>query len=125
MTNQHERETADRREDFSDTPIIPGPDNPDPDGLFIAEVQGRNKRLRQLIQFTHSSTKAAAIMLVAAIIALIVANTPAHGPSSSSGTRKSPSASGPSTARCRLRTSSTTSSWPCSSCSSASRSSTR
>lgn len=80
MTNQHERETADRREDFSDTPIIPGPDNPDPDGLFIAEVQGRNKRLRQLIQFTHSSTKAAAIMLVAAIIALIVANTPAHGP---------------------------------------------
>lgn len=80
MTNQHERETADAREDFSDTPIIPGPDNPDPDGLFIAEVQGRNKRLRQLIQFTHSSTKAAAIMLVAAIIALIVANTPAHGP---------------------------------------------
>lgn len=80
MTNQHERETADAREDFSDTPIIPGPDNPDLDGLFIAEVQGRNKRLRQLIQFTHSSTKAAAIMLVAAIIALIVANTPAHGP---------------------------------------------
>ena len=80
MTNQHERETVDRREDFSDTPIIPGPDNPDPDGLFIAEVQGRNKRLRQLIQFTHSSTKAAAIMLLAAIVALVVANTPAHGP---------------------------------------------
>ena len=78
MTNQHD--DTDAREDFSDTPIIPGPDNPDPDGLFIAEVQGRNKRLRQLIQFTHSSTKAAAIMLVAAIIALIVANTPAHGP---------------------------------------------
>ena len=85
MTNQHE--DTDAREDFSDTPIIPGPDNPDPDGLFIAEVQGRNKRLRQLIQFTHSSTKAAAIMLVAAIIA-----RPRTGPSSSSGTRKSSSA---------------------------------
>ena len=80
MTNQHGYDDADKHEDFSDTPIIPGPDNPDPDGLFIAEVQGRNKRLRQLIQFTHSSTKAAAIMLLAAIVALIVANTPAHGP---------------------------------------------
>lgn len=80
MSNQHGHDDADKHEDFSDTPIIPGPDNPDPDGLFIAEVQGRNKRLRQLIQFTHSSTKAAAIMLMAAIIALIVANTPAHGP---------------------------------------------
>lgn len=80
MTNQHGYDDADKHEDFSDTPIIPGPDNPDPDGLFIAEVQGRNKRLRQLIQFTHSSTKAAAIMLLAAIVALVVANTPAHGP---------------------------------------------
>ena len=80
MTNQHGHDGADKHEDFSDTPIIPGPDNPDPDGLFIAEVQGRNKRLRQLIQFTHSSTKAAAIMLLAAIVALGVANTPAHGP---------------------------------------------
>lgn len=80
MTNQHGHDDADKHEDFSDTPIIPGPDNPDPDGLFIAEVQGRNKRLRQLIQFTHSSTKAAAIMLLAAIVALVVANTPAHGP---------------------------------------------
>lgn len=79
MTNQHGHDDADKHEDFSDTPIIPGPDNPDPDGLFIAEVQGRNKRLRQLIQFTHSSTKAAAIMLLAAIVALVVANTPAHG----------------------------------------------
>ena len=80
MTNQHGYDDADKHEDFSDTPIIPGPDNPDPDGLFIAEGQGRNKRLRQLIQFTHSSTKAAAIMLLAAIVALVVANTPAHGP---------------------------------------------
>ena len=80
MTNQHGHDDADKHEDFSDTPIIPGPDNPDPDGLFIAEVQGRNKRLRQLIQFTHSSTKAAAIMLLAAIVALVVANTPVHGP---------------------------------------------
>ncbi len=80
MTNQQEHDGADKHEDFFSTPIIPGPDNPDPDGLFIDEVQGRNKRLRQLIQFTHSSTKAAAIMLLAAIVALIVANMPAHGP---------------------------------------------
>lgn len=80
MTNQHGHDDADKHEDFSDTPIIPSPDNPDPDGLFIAEVQGCNKRLRQLIQFTHSSAKAAAIMLLAAIVALVVANTPAHGP---------------------------------------------
>lgn len=38
MTNQHGHDDADKHEDFSDTPIIPGPDNPDPDGLFIAEV---------------------------------------------------------------------------------------
>lgn len=48
--------------------------------IFIAEVQGHQAAFNKLLQFTHSSTKAAAIMLVAAIIALIVANTPAYDP---------------------------------------------
>ncbi|HIW76767.1 MULTISPECIES: Na+/H+ antiporter NhaA [Gordonibacter] len=43
--------------------------------LFINEVQGHQARYRKLIQFTHSSTKAAGAMLVAAVVALIVANT--------------------------------------------------
>ena len=108
MTNQHGYDDADKHEDFSDTPIIPGPDNPDPDGLFIAEVQGRNKRLRQLIQFTHSSTKAAAIMLLAAIVALVVANTPARfsspRPSSRSWwPRRSPASSASCYCSCRPR----------------------
>ncbi|MBX9034913.1 Na+/H+ antiporter NhaA [Gordonibacter massiliensis (ex Traore et al. 2017)] len=46
--------------------------------LFINEVQGHQARYRKLIQFTHSSTKAAGAMLVAAVVALIVANTGAY-----------------------------------------------
>ncbi len=46
--------------------------------LFINEVQGHQKRYKKLIQFTHSSTKAAAVMLLAAVVALIIANTPAY-----------------------------------------------
>ncbi len=45
--------------------------------IFIQEVQGHNKRLKKIIDFTHSSTIAAGVMLVAAIVAIIVANTPA------------------------------------------------
>ncbi len=58
--------------------INPTPENPDPHGIYIDEVQKRNKRIRQVISFTHSSTKAAAVMLVAAIVALIIANSPAY-----------------------------------------------
>ena len=70
-------------DDVEDTPegpvlVQPTPDNPDPHGIFIDAVQRRNKRLRQIISFTHSSTKAAAVMLIAAIVALIVANTGAY-----------------------------------------------
>ena len=50
------------------------------DNLFIDEVQGHQKRYRRLINFTHSSTRAAFIMLLAAIAAVIVANTDAHAP---------------------------------------------
>lgn len=54
--------------------IQPTPEDPDPHGIFIDEVQNYNRRIRKIISFTHSSTKAAGVMLVAAIIALIVAN---------------------------------------------------
>ncbi len=60
--------------------IQPTPENPDPHGIFIDEVQKRNKRIRQILSFTHSSTRAAAVMLIAAIVALIIANTPAYEP---------------------------------------------
>ena len=40
--------------------------------LFINEVQRHQARYRKLIQFTHSSTKAAGAMLLAAVVALIV-----------------------------------------------------
>ena len=46
--------------------------------LFINEVQRHQARYRKLIQFTHSSTKAAGAMLLAAVVALIVANTGAY-----------------------------------------------
>lgn len=43
--------------------------------IFISEVQRHQARFKKLIQFTHSSTKAAGVMLLAAVVALIVANT--------------------------------------------------
>ncbi len=48
--------------------------------IYIKEVQGHQHRYQKLIQLTHSSTKAAGAMLLAAVVALIVANTAAHGP---------------------------------------------
>ncbi len=61
------------------SPTTPAtPSNPDPHGIYIDEVQGHNRRIRKLISFTHSSTRAAGIMLVAAIAALIIANTGIH-----------------------------------------------
>lgn len=54
--------------------------NPDPHHIFIDEVQGHQRRWLKVIQFTGSSTKAAAIMLLAAIVALIIANSPAFEP---------------------------------------------
>ena len=48
------------------------------DNIFIDEVQGHQKRYRKLIDFTHSSTRAAFVMLLAAVAALVVANNPAH-----------------------------------------------
>lgn len=58
--------------------ILPTPDNPDPHGIYIDEVQGHNRRYRKLLSFTHSSTRAAGVMLLAAIAAIIIANTGAY-----------------------------------------------
>ncbi len=46
--------------------------------VFIPEVHRNHARYSKLIQFTHSSTKAAGIMLLAAVVALIVANVGFH-----------------------------------------------
>lgn len=50
------------------------------DNLFIDEVQGHQKRYRKLIDFTHSTTRAAFVMLLAAVAAVIIANTAAFEP---------------------------------------------
>lgn len=60
--------------------VHPSGENPDPRHIYIDEVQGHQRRFRRLIQFTHSSTKAAAFMLVAAIVALVIANSSAYEP---------------------------------------------
>lgn len=51
----------------------------DPGNVFTHEVQGHQKRYQKLLRFTSSSTKAAGIMLLAAIAALAVANSGMHG----------------------------------------------
>lgn len=48
--------------------------------VFISEVQGHQARYLKMLHFTHSSTRAAGIMLLAAVVALVVANTAAYGP---------------------------------------------
>lgn len=50
------------------------------DNLFIDKVQGHQKRYRRFIDFTHSSTRAAFVMLLAAIVSVVIANTPLHEP---------------------------------------------
>ena len=57
-------------------PEHPSAQNPDPGRIYISEVQRHQTRYRKLIQFTSSSTKAAGAMLLAAIAALVVANSP-------------------------------------------------
>lgn len=51
---------------------------PDPHDLLIDEVQGHQRRFMKLLEFTHSSTRAAGVMLLGAIVALVVANTGLH-----------------------------------------------
>ena len=48
--------------------------------IYIEEVQGHQSRFRKMKELTHSATKAAGIMLLAAIAALVIANTGAYEP---------------------------------------------
>ena len=48
-------------------------------GIFINEVSSHQRRYHKVLELTHSTTKAAGVMLLGAIIALVVANTAAHG----------------------------------------------
>ena len=43
--------------------------------IFIKEAEGHQRRYHKIVELTHSTTKAAGVMLLGAIIALIVANT--------------------------------------------------
>ncbi len=53
----------------------PSGDNPDPHDILIDEVKGHHRRFMKLIHLTHSSTRAAGVMLGAAIVSVIIANT--------------------------------------------------
>ncbi|MDO4443758.1 MAG: Na+/H+ antiporter NhaA [Slackia sp.] len=46
--------------------------------IFIEEVHGHQARYKKIIEFTHSATKSAGIMLLAAIAALALANSGAY-----------------------------------------------
>lgn len=48
--------------------------------IFIKEAEGHQRRYHKIVELTHSTTKAAGVMLLGAIIALIVANTAFHEP---------------------------------------------
>lgn len=72
---------ADANKPAANTPATPNAAT-GPDGaprIFIEEAQAHQKRFRKLINFTHSSTRAAAIMLLAAIVSLFVANSGIYG----------------------------------------------
>ena len=58
--------------------IEPTPVNPAPEpvpSVFIDEVHGHLRRYRKVVEFTHSATRAAGIMLLAAIAAIAIANS--------------------------------------------------
>ena len=48
-------------------------------GIFINEVSSHQRRSHKVLELTHSTTKAAGVMLLGAIVVLVVANTAAHG----------------------------------------------
>lgn len=48
-------------------------------GIFINEVSSHQRRYHKVLELTHSTTKAAGVMLLGAIVALVVANTATHG----------------------------------------------
>ena len=46
--------------------------------IFIREAEGHQRRYHKIVELTHSTTKAAGVMLLGAIIALLIANTAFH-----------------------------------------------
>ncbi|WP_350454028.1 Na+/H+ antiporter NhaA [Slackia heliotrinireducens] len=48
--------------------------------IYIEEVHAHKARKASVLEFTHSATKAAGIMLLAAVVALVFANSPLYGP---------------------------------------------
>ena len=48
-------------------------------GIFIEETEGHQRRYHKIVELTHSTTKASAVMLLGTVIALIVANSAGHG----------------------------------------------
>lgn len=74
--HKEERSAEGVAHDALAAPEHPSAQNPDPGRIYISEVQRHQARYRKLIQFTSSSTKAAGAMLLAAIAALVVANSP-------------------------------------------------
>lgn len=63
---------------FPKPAAAPDAASPEPARIYIKEVEGHQARYRKLIQLTHSSTKAAGAMLLAAVVALVVANAGAY-----------------------------------------------
>ena len=47
-----------------------------PERILEPEVRPHHRRRRKLLEFTHSSTRATMLMLVAAVAALVIENTP-------------------------------------------------
>ncbi|MDO4851694.1 MAG: Na+/H+ antiporter NhaA [Actinomycetota bacterium] len=45
---------------------------------YIDEVKGHQRRYAKMVRFTHSATKAAGVMLLAAIASVVIANTTFH-----------------------------------------------
>ncbi len=73
--------------------------------IFINEVSSHQRRYHKVLELTRSTTKAAGVMLLGAIVALIVANTAAHGAFTEfSALPKCPSGSVRRTRRCRWLT---------------------
>ena len=75
-THKAQDEQAPRKE--GPAPDAPAGEHGESGGLFIDAVQGHQRRFTKLLHFTHSSTKAAGAMLVAAVVALLVANFGDH-----------------------------------------------
>ncbi len=78
-THKAQDEQAPRKEGPApDAPAGEHGEHGESGGLFIDAVQGHQRRFTKLLHFTHSSTKAAGAMLVAAVVALLVANFGDH-----------------------------------------------